>query len=100
MVLHARACRPGFNFVNNSIQSRRFGVLCMGRDGVIKDNTFTDNPGPSVLLINDDDYDDVSLAVPSTHSCTHSKHDRRSCLPTRLVNQPRRQKASSDVGGR
>ena len=48
----------GFHFFNNTIQSRRFGVLCMGRDGVISSNRFVDNPGPAILLINDDDYDD------------------------------------------
>eukprot|EP01047_Picozoa_sp_COSAG01_P003435 COSAG01_NODE_102_length_26290_cov_94.760299_7_plen_141_part_00 len=48
---------PGFRLYNNTIQSRRFGVLCMGRDGVIESNTFVDNPGPSILLLNDDDYD-------------------------------------------
>jgi len=49
---------PGFKFARNTMQSRRFGVLCMGKDGVIEDNRFVDNPGPAVLLINDDDYDD------------------------------------------
>lgn len=48
---------PGFRLVNTTIQSRRFGVLCMGRDGEIVGNRFVDNPGPSILLINDDDYD-------------------------------------------
>ena len=42
---------PGFRLINNSIQSRRFGVLCMGRDGTISQNSFFDNPGPSILLI-------------------------------------------------
>ena len=49
---------PGFAFLGNRIQSRRFGVLCMGRDGIIEGNTFTDNPGPAIFLTNDDDYDD------------------------------------------
>ena len=49
---------PGFVFRNNTIASRRYGVLCMGRDGLIEGNTFEDNPAASVLLINDDDYDD------------------------------------------
>jgi hypothetical protein len=48
---------PGFQLINTTIQSRRFGVLCMGRDGIIAGNRFLDNPGPSILLINDDDYD-------------------------------------------
>ena len=48
---------PGFRLHNNTIQSRRYGVLCMGRDGQIEGNLFIDNPGPSILLLNDDDYD-------------------------------------------
>ena len=46
---------PGFRIINSTIQSRRFGVLCMGRDGVIEGNKFVDNPGPAILLLNDDD---------------------------------------------
>ena len=48
---------PGFKLLNSTIQSRRFGVLCMGRDGEITGNRFENNPGPSILLLNDDDYD-------------------------------------------
>jgi hypothetical protein len=48
---------PGFLLRNNTIQSRRFGALIMGRDGAIMGNRFVDNPGPTILLLNDDDYD-------------------------------------------
>ena len=48
---------PGFRLHNNSIQSRRFGALVMGRDGEISANRFHDNPASSILLLNDDDYD-------------------------------------------
>jgi hypothetical protein len=38
---------PGFRYRNNVISSRRFGVLCMGRDGLIEGNRFLDNPSVS-----------------------------------------------------
>ena len=42
---------PGFLLRNNTIQSRRFGALIMGRDGAIVGNHFIDNPGSTVLLL-------------------------------------------------
>ena len=77
---------PGFHFHNNTIQSRRFGVLCMGRDGVISENTFQDNPGPSVMLLNDDDYDDPKEArmgfMPRNIAVTSNVFERCSrCIP-------------------
>mmetsp|Transcript_40925 Transcript_40925/g.133674 ORF Transcript_40925/g.133674 Transcript_40925/m.133674 type:complete len:623 (+) Transcript_40925:3-1871(+) len=53
---------PGFRIADSTIASRRFGVLCMARDGVIEHNAFVDNPAAAVLLINDDDYDDPKEA--------------------------------------
>ena len=53
---------PGFRLHNNTIQSRRFGALVMGRDGEISSNRFQDNPASSILLLNDDDYDNPSEA--------------------------------------
>jgi hypothetical protein len=52
----------GFRLADSTIASRRFGVLAMGRDGVIERNTFLDNPAAAVMLINDDDYDDPNEA--------------------------------------
>lgn len=77
---------PGFRVTRNVIQSRRFGVLCMARDGRITQNAFVDNPGPSVLLINDDDYDDPHEArkgwMPRNIEVTENTFERCSrCQP-------------------
>ena len=77
---------PGFVFRNNTIQSRRFGCLIMGRDGTIDGNRFVDNPGPSVLLLNDDDYDNPAESrmgfMPRNITIAHNSFQRCSrCVP-------------------
>ena len=55
---------PGFKFAKNTMQSRRFGVLLMGKDGIIEGNHFIDNPGWSIYL-----HHPTTLTAPHS-SCT------------------------------
>ena len=77
---------PGFVFRNNTVMSRRFGALVMGKNGAIEGNHFVDNADTAVLLINDDDYDDPREArmgwMPRNISITGNSFTRSCrCAP-------------------